>query len=122
MLGPAQQQRQRATGSITRTMPPANFELASDHTLRMMGVVGGHLHGHYSIVGGTHYVWFRQGTAAPDPGTYVAALGGLTGVEVILPASSQTATQVATAVAAALTGAGFTSSSVGADVTVNSAT
>ncbi len=67
-------------------------------------------------------MWFRQGDAAPDPGTYVAALGGLTGVEVALPASGQTDAQVATAVAAALTGAGFTSSALGADVTVNSAT
>ncbi len=118
----AQQQTRGAAASITRTMPPANFDVGSDHTLRAMGLVGGHLHGHYSIVGGTHYVWFRQGDAAPDPGAYVAALGGLTGVETVLPASGQTDAQVATAVAGALTGAGFTASALGADVTVNSAT
>lgn len=120
--GICQQQRPRVSANTTRTMPPANFDLNSDSTLRVMGVVGGHLHGHYSIVGGTHYVWFRQGAAAPDPGLYVAALGALTGVETVLPASGQTGTQVATAVAAALTTAGFTASSTGADVTVNSAT
>lgn len=111
--------------SVTVTLPPANYD-ADDATTRTMGRVGGHLALHYFTLGTTHYVWFRQGDASPDPGAdlgsgsaLVAGLSGLTGIRVDLPASSQTDVQVAAAVASAIDAvSGLSASSSGADVTV----
>lgn len=115
-----------AAPEVTITLPPANYD-ESEGTYRTMGRIGGHLHLHYFTLGAGYYVWFRQGSASPDPGAtlsgmaapLVPGLAGLTGIRVDLPASAQTDVQVATAVAAAIDAvSGLSATSSGADVTV----
>lgn len=116
-----------ATGSATfgtTFTVPAGFYDDDDAILRSTGRMGGLLTLHYIQLGTTHYVWFRQGDAAPDPGDYVAALSGLTGIEVSLGTSHQTRAQVATAIASAVTtfGGGLSATSSSDEVTVNGVT
>jgi hypothetical protein len=102
------------------TLPPANYG-ADEHTARSMGRAGAHLALHYILLGPAHYVWWNHGTS-PDPGAFLAALSGRTGIEVTLAASAQTATQNATAVAAAVDAiAGMSASAAGAVVAVEGA-
>ncbi len=110
------------SGGVTVTMPPANWDL-SQNTARTMGRTGGHLALHYWLLGTTHYVWYRQGSAQPDPAiASPAELAGRTGIRVDLPASAQTAAQVATATASAIDAvSGFGATAVGDDVQVTGA-
>ncbi len=111
--------------TVEFTLPPANYA-ADESTSRNMGRIGGHLALHHVLLGTSHYVWWRQGPASPDPGAdlgsgsaLVPALAGRTGIMVPLPALPQTDAENATATAAAINAVdGLTASSVGAVVEV----
>jgi hypothetical protein len=109
--------------SFTSTTPvgqTATFtaQPASWHTRPIAareGVYGPTRSGLYWLIAGdgiaSRYVWWSHddGTGrycGIDPGTYVAALSGLTGIEVQLASGNRTAAQVATSTRSALTTAG----------------
>ena len=104
--------------SVLISMPPVNAE-SSEPTMRDMGRLGSHIAGHYWTLGSSHYVWYNHGSGCFDPGTFDTSLSGYTGIEVPLAAGNNTATQVASASAAAIDGVGsFTSVANGTNVEV----
>lgn len=104
--------------TVTVSMPPVNAE-SGEETMRDMGRLGSHIVGHYWLLGGTHYVWYRHNGVGFDPGDFDASLAALDGIEVTLAAGNRTAVQVATATASAIDGEGtYAAESDGDEVTI----
>lgn len=108
--------------STTFTVPAAIYD-EDDAILRATGRAGGLLTLHYiAFPAVSVYVYFRQGDATPDPGDYVGALSGYTGIEVSLGTSNVSRSGVATAIASAITSSGaggLSATSASDEVTVS---
>ena len=110
-------------GSVSRTVEfgPINEEYSSE-IMRDLGRVGSQIIGHYFVLNSSHYVWYRHDGVGFDPGTNAAALSGLTGIQVDLPAGNVAANDVASLTSGAIDGVGPFSTSVSTnEVTISGA-
>jgi len=103
--------------SVSLTMVPASID-TRERAYRE-GNGGSNYGVAFARISPLRYLWWSHAGAGANPSLTVAALSGLTGIQVSLGAGSHTAAAVATATRSAATSAGLTASGTGAVVTLS---